>query len=186
MGVAQTAWFPPITLTGNAGHASPELGDLFKWSARAWGVSALLSLPLWDGGQRDAQVQGANARLEQALASHREQVLTAFREVEDQLASLRWLARPRRKAVPSRPPAAPRSCQTPATATAWSASWNCATPAAANCATAARRYRCAPRSTRPRWGSSAPWVATGAMRLRVWPLHPDQRVKVQALQGASR
>ncbi|HRM63626.1 MAG TPA: TolC family protein, partial [Acidovorax temperans] len=37
-------------------------------------------------------VQGANARLEQALASHREQVLTAFREVEDQLASLRWLS----------------------------------------------------------------------------------------------
>ena len=92
VGVAQTAWFPAITLTGNAGHASPELGDLFKWSARAWGVSALLSLPLWDGGQRDAQVQGANARLEQALASHREQVLTAFREVEDQLASLRWLS----------------------------------------------------------------------------------------------
>ena len=94
VGVAQTAWFPAITLTGNAGHASPELGDLFKWSARAWGVSALLSLPLWDGVQRDAQVQGANARLEQALASHREQVLTAFREVEDQLASLRWLSGP--------------------------------------------------------------------------------------------
>ena len=36
VGVAQTAWFPAITLTGNAGHASPELGDLFKWSARAW------------------------------------------------------------------------------------------------------------------------------------------------------
>ena len=106
VGVAQTAWFPAITLTGNAGHASPELGDLFKWSARAWGVSALLAA-LWDGGQRDAQVQGANARLEQALASHREQVLTAFREVEDQLASLRWLwpgrgARPCRHGGPPR------------------------------------------------------------------------------------
>ena len=71
VGVAQKAWFPALTLTGNAGHASPELGDLFKWSARAWGVSALLSLPIFDGGQRDAQIEGAKARLEAALADHR-------------------------------------------------------------------------------------------------------------------
>jgi multidrug efflux system outer membrane protein len=43
VGVAE-AWFPAITLTGN-GYASPELGDLFKWSARSWGIGALLSLP---------------------------------------------------------------------------------------------------------------------------------------------
>ena len=50
VGVAQKAWFPAVTLTGNAGHASPELGELFKWSARAWGLSGLLSLPIFDGG----------------------------------------------------------------------------------------------------------------------------------------
>ena len=92
VGVAQKAWFPAVTLTGSAGQASPELGDLFKWSARAWGVGALLSLPLFDGGQRAAQVEGAQARLEAALAEHRGQVLQAFRDVEDQLASLRLLA----------------------------------------------------------------------------------------------
>lgn len=92
VGVAQKAWFPAVTLTGNAGHASPELGDLFKWSARAWGVSALLSLPIFDGGQRDAQIEGAKARLEAALADHRGQVLNAFRDVEDQLTSLRLLS----------------------------------------------------------------------------------------------
>lgn len=92
VGVAQKAWFPAVTLTGNAGHASPELGDLFQWSARAWGVSALLSLPLFDGGQRNAQIEGAKARMEAALADHRGQVLNAFRDVEDQLASLRLLA----------------------------------------------------------------------------------------------
>lgn len=92
VGVAQTAWFPAIKLTGNAGTASPELSDLFKWSTRAWGLSALLSLPIFDGGQRNADIQGAKARLEAALASHRGQILTAFRDVEDQLSSLRLLS----------------------------------------------------------------------------------------------
>ena len=92
VGVAEAAWFPAITLTGNAGQASPELGDLFKWSARSWGIGALLSLPIFDGGQRKAQEEGARARLEAAMAAHRGQVLTAFREVEDQLSALRLLA----------------------------------------------------------------------------------------------
>jgi multidrug efflux system outer membrane protein len=91
VGVAQTAWFPDISLTGAAGYASPEIGDLFKWSARSWGVGALLSLPIFDGGRREAGVQGANAQLDGALASYRTQVLTAFQEVEDQLSSIRIL-----------------------------------------------------------------------------------------------
>jgi multidrug efflux system outer membrane protein len=92
VGVAQAAWFPAITLTGNGGYASPELGDLFKWSARSWGIGALLSLPIFDGGQRAAQEEGARARLEAAVAAQRGQVLAAFREVEDQLSALRLLS----------------------------------------------------------------------------------------------
>ncbi len=91
VGVAQTAWFPTISLTGAGGYASPDLGDLFKWSARSWGIGALLSLPLLDGGRREAGVQSASAQLDGALASYRSDVLTAFREVEDQLSSLRLL-----------------------------------------------------------------------------------------------
>lgn len=90
--MAQTAWFPAVTLTGSAGQASPELGDLFKWSARAWSAGALLSLPLFDGGRREAAVQGAQARLDAALAAYRGQVLNAFGEVEDQLSNLNLLA----------------------------------------------------------------------------------------------
>lgn len=93
LGVARTAWFPSIALTGAGGFASPDLGDLFKWSARAWGIGALLSLPLIDGGRREAGVQGASAQLDGALAEHRDRVLVAFREVEDELASLRLLDR---------------------------------------------------------------------------------------------
>jgi len=92
VGVAQAAWFPDIALTAAGGFASPELGDLFKWSARSWGIGALLSLPIFDGGRREAGVRNASAELDAALAGYREQVLVAFKDVEDQLSSLRLLA----------------------------------------------------------------------------------------------
>jgi multidrug efflux system outer membrane protein len=91
LGVARVAWFPNLSLTAAGGYASPELGDLFKWSARAWGVGALLSLPIFDGGRREAGVQGAQAQLDAAAAGYRGQVLVAFKEVEDQLSALRLL-----------------------------------------------------------------------------------------------
>lgn len=91
VGVARAAWFPGIALTGAGGFASPELGDLLRWSARAWSVSALLSLPIFDGGRREAGVEQARAQLDEALARYRGDVLVAFREVEDQLAALRLL-----------------------------------------------------------------------------------------------
>jgi multidrug efflux system outer membrane protein len=92
VGVAQAAWFPDVSLTASGGFASADIGDLFKWSARAWGVGALLSLPIFDGGRRDAGLQNANAQWDAAAATYREQVLVAFRDVEDQLSSLRLLA----------------------------------------------------------------------------------------------
>jgi outer membrane protein, multidrug efflux system len=91
VGSARAAWFPDLSLTAAGGYASPELGDLFKWSARAWSVGALLSLPIFDGGRREAGVQGAQAQLDGAVASYRGQVLVAFKEVEDQLSALRLL-----------------------------------------------------------------------------------------------
>jgi multidrug efflux system outer membrane protein len=92
VGVARAAWFPDVTLTASGGYASPELGEVFKWSARAWTAGALLALPLFDGGRRAAAEQGALASLDEAVARYREQVLAAFRDVEDQLAALRLLA----------------------------------------------------------------------------------------------
>jgi len=91
LGVAQTAWFPSLALTASAGGASPELSDLFKSSAGLWGLNALLNLPLLDGGRREAGVQGAAAQLDLAAAGYREQVLQAFRDVEDQLSALTLL-----------------------------------------------------------------------------------------------
>jgi multidrug efflux system outer membrane protein len=92
VGVAKAAWFPNIALTASGGQASSEISDLFKWSARAWSVGALLALPIIDGGRRDAGVKFASAEMDGALARYREQVLGAFRDVEDQLAALHTLA----------------------------------------------------------------------------------------------
>jgi multidrug efflux system outer membrane protein len=92
VGVAETAWFPSVSLTGNGGFASSEAGNLFQWSARSWGIGALLSLPIFDGGRREAGVQRAAAQLDGALADYRAQVLGAFKDVEDQLSSLRILS----------------------------------------------------------------------------------------------
>ncbi|MBK1612584.1 RND transporter [Rubrivivax gelatinosus] len=93
LGVAQSAWLPDLSLTASGGHASTDLGDVFRWSARAWSVGTLLSLPIFDGGRRQAQEDRAAAEAQVALASYRQQVLTALREVEDQLSGLGLLQR---------------------------------------------------------------------------------------------
>jgi multidrug efflux system outer membrane protein len=92
LGVAKAAWLPDISLTVSGGFASPELSDLFKWTARSWGVGLLASLPIFDGGRREAGVQFASGEMDAAVARYREQVLVAFRDVEDQLAALRLLS----------------------------------------------------------------------------------------------
>ncbi len=92
VGVAKAAWFPDISLTGSGGQASTDISDLFKWSARAWSIGALLAMPIFDGGRREAGIENARGEMDASLARYREQILVAFREVEDQLSSLRLLA----------------------------------------------------------------------------------------------
>ena len=91
VGVAKAAWFPNIALTASGGYASSELSDLFQWSSRAWLLGAVAALPIFDGGRRKAGVQAASAELDAAVATYRDQVLVAFKDVEDQLAALRLL-----------------------------------------------------------------------------------------------
>ena len=92
VGVAKAAYFPNIALTASGGYASTDLSDLFQWSSRAWLIGAVASLPILDGGRRKAGVQAAGAELDAAVATYRDQVLVAFKDVEDQLSALRLLA----------------------------------------------------------------------------------------------
>jgi outer membrane protein, multidrug efflux system len=91
VGAAKAAWFPNVALTGSGGYASSDLSELFKWSSRAWLVGAIFSLPVLDGGRRKAGIESTGAELDGAVARYREQVLVAFKDVEDQLAALRLL-----------------------------------------------------------------------------------------------
>jgi len=90
---ARKAWFPNFTLTAEAGGASPALSNLFKTSGGLFGVEALASLPIFDGGRREAGIQGAAAQSDAASAAYRERILVAFQDVEDELSSLQLLAR---------------------------------------------------------------------------------------------
>jgi len=98
-GLARTAWFPSLTLTASGGSASSDLGQLLQASTRAWSLAALVGGVLFDGGRREAGIQVAEADLEEAAAGYREQILTALREVEDQLASVQLLAAQSRNAA---------------------------------------------------------------------------------------
>lgn len=95
IGAARAAFFPRLSLTGALGYESSQLGELFQWSSRSFLlgplVGTMLSLPIFDGGQRQAGVDLARARYEEDVAVYRQTVLSAFREVEDGLSSLRIL-----------------------------------------------------------------------------------------------
>jgi multidrug efflux system outer membrane protein len=88
VGQARSAVFPSLVLTANGGNASYELRDLFDWSARAWLVNAVLSMPLFDGGRNKANITRAEAALDESVASYRQTVLAAFGDVEDKLSGL--------------------------------------------------------------------------------------------------
>ncbi len=92
IGVAQAAWFPSLNLTGSAGFTSNALSSIVSAPNRVWSLGLGLAGTLLDFGARSANVDSARAAYDEALANYRQSVLEAFQEVEDNLASVRWLA----------------------------------------------------------------------------------------------
>lgn len=82
--------FPSIQLTGTAGFLSPEIDDFFKWISRLWAIGANGNETIFDGCRKDSQFQAAVARFSQASGAYQQQVLIAFREVEDALNNLEY------------------------------------------------------------------------------------------------
>jgi multidrug efflux system outer membrane protein len=95
IGIAKAAFFPSLTITGTGGFESATIGDLFKWSSRAFLLGPLagtaLNIPIFDGGRRKGNLANARAVYEEDVANYRQQVLVAFREVEDNLSDMRIL-----------------------------------------------------------------------------------------------
>jgi multidrug efflux system outer membrane protein len=86
IGVARAAFFPTITLTGNAGTSSTELSGLFKSGTGTWSFGPSISVPIFNGGALQAGLDSAKAGREIALANYDKAVQVAFREVADALA----------------------------------------------------------------------------------------------------
>jgi NodT family efflux transporter outer membrane factor (OMF) lipoprotein len=92
IGVAVAAFYPDITLTGDYGTSAVTLNHLLATSSRFWSFGSNLVQTIFDAGARSAQVEQARVVFEQDIANYRQTVLTAFQQVEDQLAALRILA----------------------------------------------------------------------------------------------
>jgi NodT family efflux transporter outer membrane factor (OMF) lipoprotein len=91
IGVAVAAYFPDLTLSGSFGFASPVTAGLLHTPNNVWSVGAAASDALFDFGARRYQVREARAAYDGTVATYRQTVLTAFQQVEDELAALRIL-----------------------------------------------------------------------------------------------
>lgn len=92
IGIQRAAYFPQVTLTGDAGTSGSRIGQLFSAATSIWSLGLSGLMTLLDFGARHGQVLQARAQYEQAVATYRETVLTAFQQVEDNLAATRVLA----------------------------------------------------------------------------------------------
>ena len=91
IGIARAAYFPTVTLGGTAGFAGSQGSNWFTWPSGFWAVGPALAQTLFDGGRRRATSESARANYDAAVASYRQTSLTAFQEVEDNVAALRIL-----------------------------------------------------------------------------------------------
>lgn len=91
IGAARAAFFPRVALTGEFGMASAQLNGLFNGEGRAWSFAPVISLPIFDGGRRRANLSLAQARADTAVANYELVIQRAFRDVADSLAARRWL-----------------------------------------------------------------------------------------------
>ena len=92
IGIARAAYFPTVTLSAAAGLESSSAATWLTWPSRFFSVGPTVAETLFDGGLRRATVEQFKAQYDQTVANYRQSVLTAFQQVEDNLASLRILS----------------------------------------------------------------------------------------------
>ncbi len=91
IGIAQSAYYPSLGLSGSAGFGASRLGDLFNASNLVWALGISAAQTLFNAGATTARVQGTRAAFDEAVARYRQTVLVAFQDVEDQLVASRVL-----------------------------------------------------------------------------------------------
>jgi len=91
IGIASAAFFPTVLLNATGGFQGLSLAQWLTWPSRIWSVGPSLAQTIFDAGLRRATVQQVRASYDQTVANYRQTVLTAFQQVEDNLAALRVL-----------------------------------------------------------------------------------------------
>jgi NodT family efflux transporter outer membrane factor (OMF) lipoprotein len=91
IGVAISAYYPNVTLTGGGGFESSQVSTLIQGPAALWALGGSASQLLFDAGRRKAVTQQSRDAYEATVADYRASVLNSFQEVEDSLAALRIL-----------------------------------------------------------------------------------------------
>ena len=91
VGLAKTAYYPLLNLFGSGGFESGSITTLLQGPSGLWSVGSSALFTIFDAGRRHAVNDQAKAAYDSAVASYRETVLTAFQQVEDNLAALRLL-----------------------------------------------------------------------------------------------
>jgi outer membrane protein, multidrug efflux system len=88
VGIARTAFYPHITLSGSGGWQSTDLASLLNAPSLFWSLGADALEPILQGGRNRANLAATRAAYDQAVANYRQSVLTAFQEVEDGISNL--------------------------------------------------------------------------------------------------
>ena len=91
IGVAKAAYYPDFSLSLSGGYSSSQYQDWISVPNRFWSVGPKISLPLFDGGQRSAEVDRNEALYDQTVAKYRQTVLDGLREVENYMVQLKVL-----------------------------------------------------------------------------------------------
>ncbi len=91
IGVQVAAFYPDISLSALYGYSGNPLGSLIQVANRVWSLGATATETLFEGGLRNSEVAAARAAYDASVATYRQTVLTAFEQVEDELAALRIL-----------------------------------------------------------------------------------------------
>jgi outer membrane protein TolC len=89
IGVATAAYYPLVNLTANSGLQSPLLQNLISLPSFFWSLGAAAAQTIFDAGLRKATVAQFTATYNANVAGYRQTVLTAFQQVEDNIATLR-------------------------------------------------------------------------------------------------
>jgi NodT family efflux transporter outer membrane factor (OMF) lipoprotein len=91
IGIARAAYFPTLSIGATGGFEGTTVTNWLNWPSRLWAVGPQLSQTLFDAGRRRATSESAQANYDGTVATYRQTTLSAFQEVEDNLAVLRIL-----------------------------------------------------------------------------------------------